>query len=415
MGKWLTLELGKLIVEVSDGGTPSRSNPDNFGGKIPWIVISDISDSITKTKETLTKEGLNNCTSKLWEPDTVILSIGATIGEVGITTIGAATKQGICGIVVDRSQITSQYLKYWLQLNKPILLNLAQGSTIKEIRPKLIKKLSINLPDNLETQEAIVEILTKADEAIQQTERLIAKYEAIRTGLMQDLLTRGIDEAGNVRSEETHAFKDSELGRIPVEWEVESLKNLAQIIDPQPDHRTPPADPDGFPYVGIGDITEDGRIDKKCRRIIRAALSKQQSRFTIDTGDIIFGKIGTIGKPQSINETKDIALSANIILIKPLRNNQLVLEILKSDFTRRQIKNTIHTTTQPAFGMGKTRALQFAWPNLPKERNQIELTLTQNSKILQEANMQLEKLTALKTALMQDLLTGNKRVDDLLD
>jgi type I restriction enzyme S subunit len=294
------------------------------------------------------------------------------------------------------------------------ILFFIKGGTRSKLNKIDLLSITIEFPTKRE-QQKIAQILTKADEAIQQTERLIAKYEAIRTGLMQDLLTRGIDEAGNVRSEETHAFKDSELGRIPVEWEVESLKNLAQIIDPQPDHRTPPADPDGFPYVGIGDITEDGRIDKKCRRIIRAALSKQQSRFTIDTGDIIFGKIGTIGKPQSINETKDIALSANIILIKPLRNNQLVLEILKSDFTRRQIKNTIHTTTQPAFGMGKTRALQFAWPNLPKERNQIELTLTQNSKILQEANMQLEKLTALKTALMQDLLTGNKRVDDLLD
>ena len=62
------------------------------------------------------------------------------------------------------------------------------------------------------------------DRAIEQTEALIAKQQRIKTGLMQDLLTCGIDQHGNLRSEETHQFKDSPLGRIPVEWEVENLR-----------------------------------------------------------------------------------------------------------------------------------------------------------------------------------------------
>ena len=47
---------------------------------------------------------------------------------------------------------------------------------------------------------------------------LVAKQQRIKTGLMQDLLTRGIDEHGILRSEQTHEFKDTRLGRIPVEW-----------------------------------------------------------------------------------------------------------------------------------------------------------------------------------------------------
>ena len=61
------------------------------------------------------------------------------------------------------------------------------------------------------------------DRAIEETEALIAKQQRIKTGLMQDLLTRGIDEGDNLRSEQTHKFKDSPLGRIPVEWESASL------------------------------------------------------------------------------------------------------------------------------------------------------------------------------------------------
>lgn len=46
---------------------------------------------------------------------------------------------------------------------------------------------------------------------------------------MQDLLTKGIDENGNIRSEETHEFKDSAIGRIPVEWDVKTLADLAEV------------------------------------------------------------------------------------------------------------------------------------------------------------------------------------------
>ena len=72
------------------------------------------------------------------------------------------------------------------------------------------------------------------DRAIEQTEALIAKQQRIKTGLMQDLLTRGIDEHGNLRSEQTHEFKDSPLGRIPVEWEVrESFSHCSRMCSAQ--------------------------------------------------------------------------------------------------------------------------------------------------------------------------------------
>ena len=71
------------------------------------------------------------------------------------------------------------------------------------------------------------------DQAIEQTEALIAKQQRIKTGLMQDLLTRGIDEHGSLRSETTHKFKDSPLGRIPVEWEVKTLGSLLERDKPR--------------------------------------------------------------------------------------------------------------------------------------------------------------------------------------
>ena len=101
------------------------------------------------------------------------------------------------------------------------------GTSFPAISAKDLSKVSIKLPP-LSEQQKIAQILTKVDEAITQTEKLIAKYQRIKTGLMQDLLTKGIDKNGNIRSEATHEFKDSHLGRIPVEWECDFLPKVAK-------------------------------------------------------------------------------------------------------------------------------------------------------------------------------------------
>ena len=99
-------------------------------------------------------------------------------------------------------------------------LNEATG--VPSLSRDLLYKISTSTPPPDE-QAKIAEVLSTVDRAIEQTEALIAKQQRIKTGLMQDLLTRGIDERGNLRSEKTHEFKDSPLGRIPVEWESASL------------------------------------------------------------------------------------------------------------------------------------------------------------------------------------------------
>mgnify|MGYP006280283007 CR=1 FL=1 len=105
--------------------------------------------------------------------------------------------------------------------------------------------------------------LRNLQSAIAQTEALIAKQRRIKTGLMQDLLTKGIDEAGNIRSEETHEFKDSPLGRIPVEWEVATVSKYGSTHKPY--LRTGPFGSDlntkhwvesGVPVLTIGSLGE---------------------------------------------------------------------------------------------------------------------------------------------------------------
>jgi type I restriction enzyme S subunit len=82
---------------------------------------------------------------------------------------------------------------------------------------------SIGVPiPSLSEQQRIAEILDAVDESIRKTEEVIAKLQQMKQGLLHDLLTRGIDDNGELRDPERHPeqFKDSELGRIPRSWET---------------------------------------------------------------------------------------------------------------------------------------------------------------------------------------------------
>lgn len=324
---------------------------------------------------------------------------------------------GFCGIYspeVEISLIKQILLSKGFNSQKDLL---AEGSTQEAVNNFKVKQIKFLLPKSRKEQSKIADILSKVDKAISETEIIIAKYNRIKTGLMQDLLTKGIDENGNIRSEETHEFKDSPLGRIPKEWSIKKLGELITAIDPQPDHRTPPQVVDGIPYLGISDFLDNGEIDiLNCRKVGHNVLEKQYNSFRVDEGDIIFGKIGTIGKPKKLpNFNKSpFTLSANVILIKPIECPDFIYWSLISDYINIQVGLAIHSTSQPAFGMEKIRALNIITPH-PTERKLITEKLKAFENIFFKEEKKLLKLKSIKIGLMQDLLSGNKRVKHLIN
>lgn len=187
-GEWEVKRLGQCLLEIGDGATPSTANMANFGGGIAWAVIDDIGDEIWSTKSTLSEKGLLSCTAKLWPPGTVILSTGATIGEVGIARVPLATKQGICGLRFDLNIAYPIFMKYWFVNSRQLLLSKAQGSSIKEVRAPTLVDLPITLPTEKE-QSAIALVLSDMDAELTALEARRDKTRALKQGMMQELLT----------------------------------------------------------------------------------------------------------------------------------------------------------------------------------------------------------------------------------
>ena len=182
---WEEKRLGEIFSEIADGGTPSKSNDDFFGGHIPWVVIEDIQPRICKTKNTLTPEGLASSSAKLWPAGSVILSTGATIGRVGIADVPLSTKQGICGIVPSDG-VNNVWVYFLLQTLAPKFERLAQGNTIKEVRAPTIKKIVAHLPHPAE-QRKIADFLSALDRKIELVGYELSHTRTFKQGLLQQM------------------------------------------------------------------------------------------------------------------------------------------------------------------------------------------------------------------------------------
>ena len=148
--------------------------------------------------------------------------------EASINT--AYTVGAFCSIFRPTADYESDFVRY--QFSSPLyqqqLDSLLAGSAINNLKGSDVAALKALVPTCRHEQAKIAEVLSTVDRAIEETEALIAKQQRIKAGLMQDLLTRGIDEHGNLRSEQTHEFKDSPLGRIPVEWDPMPFSSSGQ-------------------------------------------------------------------------------------------------------------------------------------------------------------------------------------------
>ena len=301
-------------------------------------------------------------------------------------------------------------------------LNEATG--VPSLSRDLLYKISTPTPPPDE-QAKIAEVLSTVDRAIEQTEALIAKQQRIKTGLMQDLLIRGIDEHGNLRSEQTHKFKDSPLGRIPVEWEVRDLQSLlANVSSPM---RSGPFGSallkeelveSGVPLLGIDNVLPE-RFVPDFRRFVSPKKAVQLHRYRVRPRDLMITIMGTVGRccvvPENIGEalsSKHVwTLSLNQDLYSPFL---ACLQINHSPWVHDHFARDEQGGIMASIRSETLRTTRLPTPP-PPEMLRIEQVLRAAADDLRQIENMMGKVALLKTGLMQDLLTGNRRVTALLE
>ena len=299
----------------------------------------------------------------------------------------------------------------------------AAGSTRFGLAIGTIEKLDVPTPPPDE-QAKIADVLSTVDRAIEETEALVAKQQRIKTGLMQDLLTRGIDDHGNLRSEQTHTFKDSPLGRIPMEWEVITLgamlKRVRGYLQTGPFGSQLHAHEyvhEGTPVIMPQDIL-NGQISTSVIARISERRANELHRHRLLPNDIVFSRRGDLSRAAGIGEREAGWICGTGCFLLRLSPDAIdttwLANVYRHHRVQRQVETNAVGSTMPSLNNAVMENLIIAFPKA-NEQQEIMRRCDAASDGIASTFDQLAKRRALKRGLMQDLLTGNRRVTPLLE
>ncbi|MBE2887252.1 restriction endonuclease subunit S [Geobacter anodireducens] len=411
---WGNIDFGNLIVLIRNG----------FSGKqVGWITEYPVTriETISNGMIDPTKVGY---VEKI--PGSYLLRTGdilfSNINSLKHIGKAAQVKNGTylfhgMNLLVFRSSddIDVNFLFFKLIEAKPWFEKMAtQAVNQASINQTTIKELQLHIPASKPEQSKIAEVLSKVDQAIEQTESLIAKQQRIKTGLMQDLLTRGIDEHGNLRSEETHDFKDSPLGRIPVEWELFTVDSLGEVVTGSTPSTSVENYYDGdIMFVSPKDISNTSELITQTEKTLSpSGLSvcraiPVNSICTVCIGSTI-GKIGLTKSQCATNQ------QINTLIPYISEDAEMLLFAMRL-FLRPQLRREAGLQAVPIVNKALFSKMILPFSADPDEKTRARTVLSAASSQIDAQIAYSEKLRSLKTALMQDLLTGKKRVTPLIE
>lgn len=399
---WLEKSLSD-ITKWSSGGTPSKNNPEFWNGDIPWISAASMrghyfSDSELKITALAVSEG-----AKIAPENSLLLLVrGSMLWNkipVGITAKKVAFNQDVKCIKPDVKNTNSEFLLYWFLTNEHHLMNMVTGTGIGagKLDTTDLQNLEIILPP-LPEQRKIAKILSTWDQAIATTERLIAISQQQKKALMQQLLT------GKKR------LVNPETGKVfEGDWETVKLNKLGKCLT-------------GLTY-SPEEVCDSGMLVLRSSNIQNGKLCFDDNVFVNKAvkdelktkyGDILVcvrnGSRNLIGKSAFITDKAVGQTHGAFMTLFRGKYPEFVYQLFQSSQFYKQVNMNLGATIN-SINTSDLHLFKFKIPHDVAEIKKIASVLTAADQEIELLEAKLAHLKDEKKALMQQLLTGKRRVN----
>lgn len=382
------------IAKIKSGSTPLRAEGERYFSTAgtPWVKTLDLNNGeIISTDEKITDTALLETSCSVFPVGTVLVAMYGgfnQIGRTGLLTIPAAINQALSGLILDRDKAEPAYILNYLNGNVKLWKKFAASSRKDpNITRDDVCGFPVLLPP-LAEQKKIAQILATWEKAISVTEKLLTNSQLQKKALMQQLLTgkkRLLNENG---------------GRFIGEWCTCTLSEVAHIIMGS----SPKSE--AYNDNGLGLPLIQGNADIKCRvscpRVYTSDITKECS-----PGDILLSvraPVGTVALSQH-----KACIGRGISAIKSKR--KMSQSFLYQWFLWFEPKwcYLSQGSTFESINSDDIKTLKLSVPNF-EEQQKIATVLSAADDEIATLEKKLACLKDEKKALMQQLLTGKRRV-----
>lgn len=419
---WEVEPLKSLLKEPPKYGINAAAVP--LTGNLPvYIRITDISEDGYYSPEKVV--GVNSPFSSSYilnEGDIVLARTGASVGKSYLyrKEDGTLIYAGfLIKVSPNEKQLNPKYLHQYLKTEQYwawVIVN-SMRSGQPGINGNEYGRLLIPLP-SIEEQTAIATALSDVDNLIGSLEKLIAKKEAIKTGTMQQLLTgkTRLPEFATREDGNPKGFKQTELGRIPEDWDYKALSEMTENKGLVRGPFGGALKKDSFVRTGFK-VYEQRNAIYANTEIGKYYIDKDKfnelQRFTVKPKDFIVSCSGTIGRIYQIPVSAPEGI-INQALLKITLSKNTDEHFFYQIFNSKEFQESITDSTQGGamknlIGMSEFKKSIMLMP--PKmEQTAIATILSDMDTEIQALQQRLDKTRDIKQGMMQQLLTGKVRL-----
>ncbi|MFD0620352.1 restriction endonuclease subunit S [Paenibacillus sp. GCM10027629] len=445
-GNWVWVRLGNIAI-IKRGASPRpKGDPRYFNGAIPWLKISDVSKQgkyIYETEDTVTEAGKEK---SVWvDPETIILSISASVGRPAILKVGVCIHDGFVKIEETSSIIHKEFLYYFLLSALNQMLNKAKGATQININSEIVKSLAVALPP-LNEQKRIADKIERLLDKINQAKQLIEEAKEpfeLRRAAILDMAFRG-ELTINKRFSHGKAIINTGKGQSTDDGKSEELhKQLSEIcpknwlIHPLGDLirdntsicygivQTGEDTPGGVPTVRAGDLKNDCFEINKLKKV-NNEIEKNYPRSRLSGNEILIsirGSVGYVGIPtlemQGINVSREVA----VIPINNSLSQRFLSYYFQSPIVQNFLKKITKGVAQQGINLNQLRTLPVPIPSADEQDDIVdrldkllekEYMISRNIEDLIEDNLVKLSQTLLSKAFRGELGTNNSTEESAL-
>jgi len=391
--EWGLVKLGdEKVCQIVMGQSPPSSTYNKTGEGLPFLQGKMEFGEIYPSPNVYCSEPI-----KIAGKTDVLISVRAPVGEVNISPSKVCIGRGLAAVRCKPNKTSYLFLFYYLKYIGKKFESISAGSTFKAIRKNDLGQLEILLPP-LPEQKKIAEILTTVDQGIEKVDEAIQRTQRLKKGLMQELLTKGIGHK---------EFKDTEIGRIPTNWEIVKILEIGKITTGKTPSTSNRAYWNGdIPFITPADIKE-GKYIYQTERCV-TSQGTQQIGFILPANAVLVVCIGsTIGKTGLTYKESVTNQQINSIICNNDTSKHYVY--YATTFRADLLRSFSGVAAVPIIKKSLFEQVKFPLPPLPEQQKIAEILGGVDGR-LELLRKRKERLERIKKGLMNDLLTGKVRV-----
>lgn len=393
---WNTKKLSE-ISKIGRGKSKHRPRDADFlyGGKFPFIQTGDIRNAglyLTNYTQTYSEAGLKQ--SKLWEENTLCITIAANIAETTILKIKACFPDSIIGLIPYENETIVLFLKYQFDKFKIEIQSLSQGVAQANLNQERLSNIEFNFP-SLPEQTKIANFLSGIDEKINLLKEKKSLLEEYKKGIMQKIFNQEI------------RFKDDNGKDFEV-WEEKSLGEIGNTFNGLTG-KTKEDFGIGKPYIQYKQIFDNSKINIEGCQLVD--IKEKDNQNEVQYGDVFFtvssetqNEIGTAS--VLLDNVTEMYLNSFSFGYRANSLKELVPEYSRYLFRNELFRNDIIKLAQGStrYNMSKVSLMKLK-VLLPVEKEQTKIAnfLSSIDEKIELVNTQIKDTQEYKKGLLQQM------------